>query len=504
MIANFTASEKRRKSDDMTPGGINNRRSDRAVLAYSHLIRRYFKQTRPIVLGGIEASLRRISHYDAWSRKVRRSILFDAKADYLLYGMADQSILDFAQRLKSGESVTDLRGLCYICPDSQLERDPESDIELPSHADASAEKACFARMFELFYANCDPYTAKRLYQCQDTRYLVHNPPALPVSSEALDAVYELPFTREVHPFYLKMGRVKALDTIQFSLTTHRGCFGECRFCAIAVHQGRQVVSRSQAAILAEARSMANHRDFKGIITDVGGPTANMYGMACSRRHQGMCSHKSCLYPKVCKHLNMDHRPQIELLKALHTLPGVRKAFVASGLRYDLIIADKTSGERYLEILLRHHTSGQLKIAPEHIDPEVLRLMGKPDKTVLERFIRLFTKLNRQMDQKQFLTYYLMAAHPGCTLEAMKHLRLYAERHLKVVPEQVQIFTPSPATYSTLMYWHGVDPFEGRTIFVETTLRNKLEQKAILSNRPIGRPPGRPPGKPSGKRSRSRI
>ncbi len=483
MIANFTPAEKRRKSDDMTPGGINNRRPDRAVLAYSHLIRRHFKQTCPIVLGGIEASLRRISHYDAWSGKVRRAIIFDAKADYLLYGMAEQSVLALAERLKKGKPATDLRGLCYISKTIPPDHFPGDTIELPPHAAVTAEKALFAQMFKQFYANNDPATAKRLYQRQDTRYLVHNPPMPPLAPQALDAIYALPFTRQVHPFYLKMGEVRAMETIRFSLTTHRGCFGECRFCAIAVHQGRQVISRSREAIVAETRAMTEHPDFKGIISDAGGPTANMYGMSCTRRQKGVCPNKSCLYPKVCKHLNADHRRQIELLDALRHVPGVRKVFVASGLRYDLIISDHKAGRRYLETLLRHHTSGQLKIAPEHIDDDVLKLMGKPDRQVLEAFMRLFGQINRQMNQKHFLTYYLMAAHPGCTLEAMQRLRAYVARNLKIVPEQVQIFTPSPSTYATLMYYHGIDPFGGQKIFVEKTLRNKLEQKAVLSRRP---------------------
>ncbi|KJS30873.1 MAG: hypothetical protein VR64_14050 [Desulfatitalea sp. BRH_c12] len=485
MIANFTASGKRRKSDDMTPGGVNNRRPDRAVLAYSHLIRRHFKQTRPIVLGGIEASLRRISHYDAWSDSVRRAILFDAKADFLLYGMADDSVVTLARRLQNGQETSSLRGLCYISRESPA---PESafdveDILLPAHAVAAADKQAFADMFRLFHANADPYVARRLIQQQDTRYLVHNPPPLPPTAATLDAVYELPYARDVHPFYKRGGDVPALQTIRFSLTTHRGCFGECRFCAIAVHQGRQVVSRTQASILREARSIGQHSAFKGIINDVGGPTANMYAMDCDRsQSHGKCVQRSCLFPKACRRLAPDHTPQIHLLRALRAVPGVRKVFVASGLRYDLILADRTAGPAYLEELLRHHVSGQLKIAPEHIQESVLRIMGKPGRGDLEAFIALFDRINRCMDRKSFLTYYFLAAHPGCTLEDMHALAAYARSRLRLVPEQVQIFTPSPATYATLMYYTGIDPFSGNPVFVEKSLRQKTAQKMALTDR----------------------
>jgi uncharacterized radical SAM protein YgiQ len=484
MVANFTASGKRRKSDDMTPGGINNRRPDRAVLVYSHLIRRHFKQTRPIVLGGIEASLRRLSHYDAWSDRIRRSILFDAKADLLLYGMADQTVVALARRLRAQEQVHMLRGLCYIHRDPPPP-EPEwgQDVVLPSYAEAASDKQVFAAMFSRFYAHSDPYAARRLLQRQDTRYLVHNPPPLPPSSDELDAVYELPFARDVHPFYRSCGQVPALQTIQFSLTTHRGCFGECRFCAIAVHQGRQVTSRSQDSLLREARAMQSHPAFKGIIADVGGPTANMYAMGCRRpSRQGPCAKKSCVFPKICKHTSVDHRPQIELLRALRALPGMRRIFVGSGLRYDLILADRASGAAYLEELLRHHVSGQLKIAPEHMQDPLLNLMGKPGRQSLEAFMRLFDETRRRVPHACYLTYYFMAAHPGGTLEDMRALRRYAQRTLHLIPEQVQIFTPTPATYSTLMYHTGLDPFSGREVFVEKNPARKLAQQKELTDK----------------------
>ncbi len=483
MVANYTASGKRRKRDDLTPGGVNTRRPDRAVISYSNLIRRYFKDHPYIVIGGIEASLRRISHYDAWDNAVRRSILFDAKADVLVYGMGEESALAIADKLSQGKSITGIRGICYIsrdvpAPDAQF---PSPDMELPGHEDVSKDKKQFTRMFRAFYENADPVTGKRLYQKQDTRYLIQNPPALPLSPEMLDRVYELPYLRDVHPFYKKRGRVTALDTIRFSLTTHRGCYGECRFCAITVHQGRHVSSRSEASILREARGFLKHPRFKGIISNVGGPTANMYGIECERKKtQGACRDKGCLFPEPCKHLPVHHGRQMQLLQALSRLTGVRKVFVGSGIRYDLILWDRKMGRAYLEEILRHHVSGQLKIAPEHVSGAVLNLMGKPGGQGLEKFVGLFDRLKRKIGGKVFLTYYLMAAHPGCTMGHMQTLRKFATKTLHLLPEQVQIFTPTPATYSTLMYYTKRDPFTGQKIFVEKNLKGKEAQKRIIT------------------------
>ncbi len=482
MIANYTASGKRRKTDDLTPGGGNTRRPDRATIAYSNLIRRHFKQTRPLVLGGIEASLRRISHYDARSDAVRRSILFDAKADMLVYGMAEQSVLALAEKLTRREPVQGIRGICYI---SRHLPEPHPafagpDIELPSHTAVSLEKDRFVHMFKLFYENMDPQTARRLVQRQDTRYLVHNPPQLPLSTQALDRIYELPYARDVHPFYQKLGPVKALETIRFGLTTHRGCFGECRFCAITVHQGRCVVSRSQKSLVREAAFLSCHPDFKGIITDVGGPTANMYAMDCRRkRTKGACQDKGCLFPKPCRELPVDHGKQIRLLRALRNVPGIRKVFIGSGIRHDLILNDRKAGGRYLEEIVRHHVSGQLKIAPEHIEDKVLELMGKPGRRQLEAFMALFDTMRRKTGANVFLTYYLMAAHPGCTLEHMRRLKGYATQTLHMLPEQIQIFTPSPSTFSTIMYYTQIDPFTGTKIFVEKNPKKKEHQKAVV-------------------------
>ncbi len=483
LVANYTASGKRRKRDDLTPGGVNSQRPDRAVIIYSNLIRRYFKNHAFIVLGGIEASLRRISHYDAWSNKVRRSILFDAKADVLVYGMGESSVVALAQKRREDLPITGIRGICYISrdvpsPDSQF---PSPDLVLPPHNDVSKDQDQFTSMFKAFYENADPVSGRRLYQKQDTRYLVQNSPALPLPPNALDRIYELPYARDIHPFYGEKGKVLALDTIRFSLTTHRGCYGECRFCAITVHQGRHVSSRSEGSILREAVRFLKHPRFKGIISNVGGATSNMYGIECRlKKKQGACKDRGCLFPEPCKHLPVHHGRQMHLLKALSQLDGVRKVFVGSGIRYDLILHDRKMGRHYLGEILRHHVSGQLKIAPEHVSGAVLNLMGKPGGQGLENFVGLFNGLKRKSGGNVFLTYYLMAAHPGCTIDHMQALRKFATKTLHLLPEQVQIFTPTPATYSTLMYYTNRDPFTGQKIFVEKKLKGKEAQKQIIT------------------------
>jgi len=476
MVANRTASGKKRRSDDYTPGGLNTRRPDRAVLVYSNLIRRCFKNTCPIVLGGIEASLRRIAHYDFWSNKIRRSILFDAKADYLLYGMADKSVAEFAGALKSGADPRTIRGLCYASTDI-----PENALVLPSFQESATDKKTFTDMFHAFYKNNDPLTARPLVQKQDNRFLVQNPPASCLTSDELDRVYGLDFERDLHPYYRQLGEVKALETIRFSIATHRGCYGECNFCAIAVHQGRTVRWRSKESIVEEAKRIADHPLFKGTIHDVGGPTANMYGFECTKKlKEGSCTTKRCLFPKICPTMRINHRGQLDLLRELRKIKGIRKVVVASGIRYDMVLADKKYGTAYLRDLVRHHVSGQMKIAPEHSEKHVLALMGKPGKNVLLQFRELFAGLTKKEGLKQFLTYYIIAAHPGCTLHDMEKLKTFCSRNLKVLPRQIQIFTPTPSTYSTLMYWTGRDPFTGKPCFVEKTGSGRDKQKKVLS------------------------
>ena len=498
MVANYTATGRKRREDDFTPGGVNDRRPDRACIAYANLIRRAFRPCAPIVLGGIEASLRRIAHYDFWSDSIRRALLFDAKADLLVYGMAESTVLELARRLRDGHDWRDLRGICFAAKEA-----PADAVILPSYeavanaprpaAAATAsetgedpqsnahDSAAFLEMFRLFAAHQDPITAKPLAQRHDTRWLVHQPPPLLPDSAELDRLHAFPFELDVHPHDAARGPVRALDTIRFALTTHRGCYGECAFCAIAMHQGRQVVSRSADAIVAEAARFATHPKFRGILADVGGPTANMYGIACTRAAtRGACPRRHCLFPDICPHLPVDHRPQTALLRRLRALPGVRKAFVASGVRHDLVLADRAHGQEYLEELVAHHVSGQLKLAPEHSEASVLRLMRKPGVEKLLAFRARFAAASARRGLKQFLTYYFIAAHPGCTEVQMQRARQFAVRELGLLPEQVQVFTPTPSTWSTAMYWTERDPETGQPLFVEKGARGRQAQKDALT------------------------
>lgn len=476
MVANYTATKKRRHKDDFTPGGENDRRPDRASIVYTGLIRRFFKGSSiPIVLGGIEASLRRITHYDYWSNKLRRSLLFDAKADILSYGMGEKSMLELAKAIRSNKNWTNIRGLSYIS------REPNRKyINLPSFEECVQDKFKFIEMFNTFYKNCDPITANGLNQKHGERYLVQNLPSETFSSNMLDEIYEMDYERDVHPYYKKDGIVKALDTIKYSLTTHRGCYGECNFCAIAIHQGRTVSSRSETSIINEITHITEDKKFKGHISDVGGPTANMYQMECSKKLKlGACQDRRCLYPEVCPSLKPNHLKQIDLLKKLRSINKIKKIFVASGIRYDLIIGDHESGDKYLEEIVAHHVSGQMKIAPEHTEDKILNLMGKPKKDKLQEFKEKFYKLNKTFDKKQFLTYYLIAAHPGCNEKDMLDLKVFASQELKINPEQVQIFTPTPSTYSTLMYYTEINPFTMKKIFIEKDMGKKEKQKKII-------------------------
>ena len=481
MVANYTASRRKRRHDDYTPGGLNNRRPDRAVISYCNLIRRTFKQTAPILLGGIEASLRRVVHYDYWSNNLRRSILFDARADYLLYGMADQSVLDFARRLAQGKDLSDLRGLCFISKNAP--DDNEDYLALHSFEAVKQDKQAFIEMFHTFYRNNDALSAKGLYQQHGNRFLIHNPPAHYADQSQLDAVYALPYQRGQHPYYQSQGPVKALETIRFSINSHHGCYGECNFCAIAVHEGRTVRWRSQDSILTEARTLTELSDFKGYIFDVGGPTANMYGYECGLKlKQGACADKRCIYPQVCPALKPNHQSHLDLLRKLRKIPGIKKVFVSSGLRYDLILADQKHGRAYMKELTGHHVSGQLKVAPEHVVGNVLDKMGKPGHEALLAFKRQFDELSREAGKRQYLTYYLIAAHPGCSEADMHELKAFASRELHISPEQVQIFTPLPSTYSALMYYTEMDPFSMQPLFVEKDMGKKEKQKRIVTDK----------------------
>lgn len=483
MVANRTATGRRRRSDDYTPGGVNDRRPDRASIVYSNLIRRYFKSSvRPIVLGGVEASLRRVAHYDFWTDKIRRSVLFDAKADYLLYGMAERSVVELAVRLKHGKEPRDVRGLCHISKEL-----PDGCLELPSYEESARDDSAFTRAFKAFYDNNDPATAVALAQRHGERYLVQNPPARYLTQKELDKFYSLGYERDLHPYHHKAGPVKALETIRFSISTHRGCYAECSFCAIAVHEGRRVRSRSRASIIAEAGEITAHPLFKGRIHDVGGPTANMYSSGCARMEKkGCCTDKGCLSPGVCPVLKQGHAEQVALLKELRSLKGVKKVVVASGVRHDMVLADKEDGQRYLRELVRHHVSGQMKIAPEHSEPGVLEMMNKQgcDREALLRFKELFYRFTKEAGLKQFLSYYLMAAHPGCTEGDMKRLKSFALKELGTLPEQVQVFTPTPSTCSTLIYRTGLDR-TGKPCFVERSERGRQGQKTIMTGQGAG-------------------
>lgn len=477
MVANFTASKKRRNKDDLTPGGVNNLRPNRSSIVYTGLIRRFFKPpTVPIVLGGLEASLRRIAHYDHWSNSLRRSLLLDAKANLIVYGMGEKAVLALAYALKNQEDYKNIKGICYLS-----DYPKEGYLALPAWEKVTEKKDQFMEMFDRFYQNNDPGRARGLFQAYGNKYLICNPPMLPLTSQELDHVYDLPYERKLHPLDQIKGKVRAMETIRFSITTHRGCYGECHFCSIAVHQGNRVISRSEESILREVNRLLKDPDFKGVILDVGGPTANMYKTGCKKFPMGRCTKKRCLYPVICKHLRFNHRPLIRLLSRIRNKKNIKKVFVASGIRYDLIIADKQSGQEYLEQIVNHHTSGQLKIAPEHSLNDLLQLMGKPDNQSLEEFKRLFDRLNQETKKKQYLTYYFIAAHPGCSMKHMDHLRDFALKKLHLRPEQVQIFTPSPSTYSTLMFYTGINPFTREKIFVEREMGKMEKQKKHITH-----------------------
>ncbi len=474
MVSNYTASKKKRRQDDYTPGGENNKRPDRAVITYTNLIRRNFKNTCPIIIGGIEASLRRVAHYDYWSNKLRRSILFDSKADYLVYGMGEKSTIEIAQKLQKGKSITGVRGLSYLSNENKYQF-----LQLPSFEETVKDKNKFIEMFNTFYINNDPLSAKGLVQKHGERFLIQNPPQYNPTTEEMDYYHDLKYERETHPYYRKDGKVRALDTIRFSINTHRGCYGECNFCAIAVHQGQTISGRSEKSIINEAKEYSKMKSFKGNISDVGGPTANMYGFECAKKMKlGSCDDKRCVAPSTCKTLRPTHKPQIDLLKKLRKLDGIKKVFVASGIRYDMVLDDKQYGNEYLKEIVQNHTSGQLKIAPEHSEDKVLELMGKPGKRYLTEFRDKFYQYSKEVGKNQFLTYYMIAAHPGCTESDMHKLKEFTSEKLSISPEQVQVFTPTPSTYSTLMYYTEIDPFTGKKFFVEKDINKTTAQKNI--------------------------
>ena len=476
MVANYTPTRKFRKEDDFTPGGVNDRRPDRATIAYTNLIKRHIKG-RPVFLAGIEASLRRIAHYDFWSDSVRRSVLFDAKADGIVYGMTELATLELADRIRRGKGWGDVRGVCY--PSASV---PDGFVEMPSFESCRDDRFAFMDAFRIFSGNSDPVTAKGLAQRHGDRYLVQNPPQRPLTTEELDALYGSDFEDAVHPYYARQGHVRAMDTVSNSITTHRGCYGDCSFCSIALHQGTTVVSRSEESILREARRIASRPGFNGVIKDVGGPTANMYGIECPRKvRSGRCADRRCLGSKPCPSLPIDHSRQTALLGELSSIPGVRRVFVNSGIRYDMIVADKAHGQEYLDAIVADHVSGQMKVAPEHVSDDVLRLMGKPGRRTLEEFRSMFAESLSRCGKEEYLTYYFMAAHPGCTEDHMRELAAYCRGTLRIHPEQVQVFTPTPSSYSTAMYRTSKDR-RGRDVRVERSIQKRQRQKEIVTGR----------------------
>lgn len=471
MVANYTSSGKPRKQCDFTPNGINNRRPDRASIVYTGLIRRYFKNTKPIVLGGIEASLRRIAHYDFKTDKVRRSILFDAKADYIIYGMGEVPVLEFASAVKNNEKVENIKGLCYISKEKV-----EDAVELPSYEEVSIDKKAFYTMFKIFYNNSEAVSGKRLMQKTGDRYLIQNPPAY-YDDNILDVISDIDYERAVHP--LIIGKVKAIDTIKTSIISHRGCFGGCSFCAIAVHQGRRVVSRSLSSIEKEVESMVSKKWFNGTITDIGGPTGNMYMMKCKKMEKlGACTHKHCLYPNVCAGMNTNHEPLLNMLEKVSSIKGVKKIFATSGIRADLAVNDKENGKKYISEIAKKYVSGQLKMAPESADAKVLKSMKKPDNKSFLEFCSLYKEYSKKYNKNQFISCYFIAAHPAESEKEAHNTRKFIEKYLDFNPEQVQIFTPTPSTWATCAYYTGLDE-DGNQIYVEKSLNKKEKYKSII-------------------------
>ena len=471
MVANYTSSGKPRKQCDFTPNGINNKRPDRASIVYTTLIRRYFKNTKPIVLGGIEASLRRIAHYDFKTDKVRRSILFDAKADYIIYGMGEVPVLELAKALDNNESVENIKGLCFISKDKVSDA-----VEMPSYEEVSTDKKAFYNMFKIFYNNSEAVSGKRLMQKTGDRYLIQNPPAY-YDDNILDEISDIEYERAVHP-QIK-GKVKAIDTIKTSIISHRGCFGGCSFCAIAVHQGRRVVSRSAASIEKEVKSMVSKKWFSGTITDIGGPTGNMYMMKCKKMEKlGACTHKHCLYPEVCNGMNTNHAPLLNMLESIKNIKGVKNLFATSGIRADLAVNDKENGKRYISEIAKNYVSGQLKMAPESADLKVLKAMKKPDNSSFLEFCSLYKNYSKKYNKNQYISCYFIAAHPAESEKEAYNTRKFIEKNLDFNPEQVQIFTPTPSTWATCAYYTGLDE-DGNNIYVEKSLSKKEKYKSII-------------------------
>jgi len=481
MVNHYSVSKKRRKTDAFTPGGVLGKRPDHATTVYCNLIRQRYPQ-KPVIVGGIEASLRRLAHYDYWSDAMKRSLLLDSQADLLLYGMGERSIVEVAQALDSGLAVSDItyiRGSVFKTDNLESVYDA---LELPSWEELNRDKRIYAESFYTQYCNTDPFSAKRLVEPYEKErcFVVQNPPQEPLSTEEMDHVYALPYMRTYHPSYEAAGGVPAIEEVKFSLTSNRGCFGGCSFCALTFHQGRIIQTRSHEAIIEEAEKVIADPDFKGYIHDVGGPTANFRHPSCHKQMtRGVCTNRQCLFPTPCKNLHVDHRDYLELLRKLRKLPGVKKVFIRSGIRFDYLMCDKD--DTFMKEMVEHHISGQLKVAPEHIADPVLKMMGKPPNEVYQKFITKYQRLNERMGKKQFVVPYLMSSHPGSTLKEAVALAEYL-RDLGYMPEQVQDFYPTPSTISTVMYYTGLDPRTMRPVYVTTDPHEKAMQRALIQYR----------------------
>lgn len=478
MVNHYTAGKKRRSGDAYCPGNKSGQRPDRATIVYCNRIREVFGDI-PILIGGVEASLRRFTHYDYWDDKLRRSILFDSRADILMYGMGEKQIVILADRLKAGENVhdiTDVPGTCFISNSADI----ENSIEIPSYEECVESKRAYADSCRIQYFEQNPFFGKTLVQKHGDKYLVQNPPMPPLSRKELDEVYSLPYIKDYHPSYEEFGGIDAIKEVKFSITSSRGCFGSCNFCALAFHQGRIVTSRSQESIIEEAKNMVKDPDFKGYIHDVGGPTANFRAPACDKQlKSGACKNKQCLFPTPCKNMKIDHSEYLSLLQKLRGIEGVKKVFIRSGIRFDYLINDKN--DEFFYELCKYHVSGQLKVAPEHVSDNVLKHMGKPSNSVFNRFSDKFYKINQKIGKKQYLVPYLMSSHPGSTIHDAIALALYLKEH-NINPQQVQDFYPTPGTISTCMFYTGLNPFTMEKVYVPNTPKEKAMQRALLQFR----------------------
>ena len=480
MVNHYTVAKHHRKTDSYTPGGVMGKRPDRAVTVYCNLIRKSYKHT-PIIIGGIEASLRRLAHYDYWSDRVRRSVLLDSGADLLSYGMGEHSIVEIADALNSGMEVKDITWISGTVYKTRYEDEIYDAIRLPDYEEITADKRKYAESFAIQYRNTDPIIAKRIYECYDgAMFVVQNPPAAPLTQLEMDDVYSLPFMRAWHPMYDAAGGIPAFGEIKESITQARGCFGECNFCALTMHQGRIVQCRSHESVLAEAKEITQDKEFKGYIFDVGGPTAEFRGPSCDKQlTKGTCVGRKCLWPEPCKNLKVDHSDYVKLLREVRSLPGVKKVFIRSGFRFDYLMADPN--KEFLREICQYHVSGQMRVAPEHVSDGVLKEMGKPKVDVYNSFVKEFEKINHELGLRQYIVPYLMSSHPGSTLKDAIKLAEYI-RDMGYIPEQVQDFYPTLGTVSTTMYYTGLNPLTMEKVYVPRNPHEKAMQRALIQYR----------------------